>query len=102
MKQIPKYARLLFFLFCGTALAACGDQAAKKIEQAASVPPSAKPAALRRHEFRTYKDLKALFEELGYTPESWRRGSRAVPSVGAADRRPELVNSGSICAKSGR
>jgi len=35
----------------------------------------------RRYEFNSGKDLKALFEKLRYTPESWGRGSRAVPRI---------------------
>jgi uncharacterized FlgJ-related protein len=34
---------------------------------------------------RNYKDVKALFKRLGYTPEAWQAGIREIPRVYIAD-----------------
>ena len=34
---------------------------------------------------RDYKDVRALFERLGYTPEAWQAGIREIPRVYLAD-----------------
>jgi len=35
----------------------------------------------KRLEFRSWREVNAYFEEIGYTPEAWRRGERWVPRI---------------------
>lgn len=75
------WSRPAALAFCAVAVVACGsDQMAEQPEEEPQVALALAAAPLR-HEFENYQQIDALFQELDYTPESWRRGSRAVPRL---------------------
>ena len=73
---------------CALALmVGCGDEAptggsAADEEQAGEAGPAKRPERpTERIEIESHKDVEALFEKLGYTPEAWQAGIREVPRM---------------------
>jgi len=63
---------------CGTAESVPAP--AEPVEE--SAPSSPTPTeTIREYEYKSYKDVERLFEELGYTPKRWQAGVREVPKV---------------------
>ncbi len=75
------WSRPAAFAVCAAVLVACeSDQMADEAAEEPQVALALAAAPLR-HEFENYQQIDALFQELDYTPESWRAGSRVVPRM---------------------
>jgi Bax protein len=70
-------------VFCASS-AACGEIAPPPVDSVESAKPDVQVETTRpeeRFEFTSYTEVGELFEELGYTPETWQAGIREVPRV---------------------
>jgi uncharacterized FlgJ-related protein len=69
---------LALMMGCGED-APAGDPAEVAVEPAEPAKPPQRPT--ERIEIESHKDVEALFEKLGYTPEAWQAGIREVPRM---------------------
>jgi len=81
VRSLAMWATLAMFL--GSS-AACGQGSSSPAGSGDSPIPGDRVESARpeqRFEFTSYTEVGVLFEELGYTPETWAAGIREVPRV---------------------
>ena len=67
---------------CVGVLCICSNAESVSPPATESVPRASVPSeTIQRFEYRSYKEVERLFEELGYTPEQWQAGVREIPKV---------------------
>ena len=74
----------LVVAFAGLPMTACGQSDTATAAAPQSPDPAVQAGSKRpeqRFEFTSYTEVGELFEDLGYTPETWEAGIREVPRV---------------------